>query len=92
MFIFTAVNMFFQAVIYLIFGRAILSWFVRPGDRIYPIYKGLCQLTDPILEPCRRLSSRFGISRNLDLSPIIALFLIWGLNWIVIELLKLVLF
>lgn len=92
MFIITAVNMFFQAVVYLILGRAIASWFMRPGDRLYPLFRILCQITEPILEPCRRITERFGISRTMDFSPVIAIILLWGINWVVIELLKIIIF
>jgi len=92
MFLFSAVNMFFQAVIYLILGRAIMSWFIRPGDRLYPLYGILCRVTEPILEPCRRLTDRFGVSRTMDLSPIVALVVLYILNSIIIQLLKVIIF
>lgn len=88
MFIINAVTMFFQAVIYLIVGMAVMSWFIRPGDRLYPLYKGLCQVTEPILQPCRKLTERLGLNRGMDFSPVVALLLLWGLNWVVVELLK----
>lgn len=91
MLLFHAVNMFFQAIIYLILGRAIMSWFVRPGDRIYPLYTMLCRVTEPLLEPCRRLTYRMGMNRGIDISPIVALFGLYILNRIVIELLKVIL-
>jgi YggT family protein len=92
MFLITAVNMFFQALVYLIVGRAIMSWFIRPGDRIYHIYLKLSQITDPLLEPFRRLTYRFGIGRTIDFSPVIAIFAIWVLNWIVTKFLIMLLY
>lgn len=89
----SAVNMFFQAIIYLILGRAIMSWFIRPGDHLYQLYMLLCRVTDPILAPARRLTDRLGLSRSgVDLSPIAALFMLWLLNWACVALLKMVLF
>ena len=87
MFLIQAINGFFQVLIYLIFGRAILSWFIRPGDRLYPIYLLLVRITEPILGPCRRFSARFGLPPGVDFSPIMALVLIWIVRWLVLMVL-----
>jgi len=56
----------------LIFVRVIMSWFPRDGKNKF--IDILNQLTDPILEPFRKLSERFGLNVGMmDLSPIIAL-------------------
>ena len=69
-----ALDVFYQTLTYLILGRVIISWFIRdPYNRLYMI---LFQLTEPILLPCRRLTSKFGIGYGLDFSPIIALLLL----------------
>lgn len=88
----SAVNMFFQTVIYLILGRAIMSWFIRPGDRLYQLYLVLCRVTDPVLAPARTITDRLGMSRGVDLSPIVALFMLWLANKIIIKLLIVLLF
>ncbi|MDD3350163.1 MAG: YggT family protein [Eubacteriales bacterium] len=87
MFLVQAVNIFFQIVVYLIFGRVILSWFARPGDRVYPLYRMLIQLTEPILAPFRRLSDRFMRNSGIDISPMIAIFAIWFVRALIIKLL-----
>lgn len=70
----SAVNLFFQILIYLILGRAILSWFVRnPYDTLGKIYSMVIQITEPMLAPCRRLLARFNMMGTIDFSPILAL-------------------
>lgn len=74
----SAINLFFEVLILLILGRAILSWFVRnPYDTLGKIYSMILQITEPILAPCRRLLARFGMMGSIDFSPILALI---GLN------------
>ena len=57
----------------LIFLRAILSWFIK--DPQNPIYMLIGSLTEPILSPIRNFLFKLGLSRTLDLSPIVAYFL-----------------
>lgn len=70
-----SVTVFFQVVNLLLVLRVILSW-VRFNN--YNKYVTLLyQLTDPILEPFRRLSSRFlGGNQMVDWSPLIAMLVI----------------
>lgn len=51
--------------------RALLSWFNM--DPRSPIIQMLNSITDPILEPIRRIMPRLGM---IDLSPLIAIFLL----------------
>ena len=53
-----------------IIARALLSWF-SPDPRS-PLMQALSTVTDPILEPIRRMMPRMGI----DLSPLIAIVLL----------------
>jgi YggT family protein len=70
----SAVGLFYKLLVYLILGRAVLSWFVRnPYDTVGKIYNVIIQITEPILAPCRKLLSRFGLMGMIDLSPILAL-------------------
>ena len=70
----SAVNLFFEVLIYLILGRAILSWFVRnPYDTLGKIYSMVIRVTEPILAPCRSLLARFNMMGAIDFSPILAL-------------------
>lgn len=86
--IISAVNLFFQVLIYLILGRAILSWFVRnPYDTMGKIYSMIIRITEPILAPCRRLLSRFSMMGMIDFSPILALIALSVINRIIVNVL-----
>ena len=51
-----------------IFIRAILSWFVR--DPYNPIVRVLDTITEPVLQPLRRIVPRMGM---MDLTPLVAI-------------------
>jgi YggT family protein len=54
-----------------IIARALLSWFnMDPGS---PLIQALNAITEPILEPIRRVMPRMGM---LDLSPLVAIILL----------------
>lgn len=76
LFLIRVLNSFLQVIVYLILGRAIMSWFIRPGDRLYPLYMGVIRITEPILSPFRNLTSRFTGSMGMDFSPMLAIFAI----------------
>lgn len=84
----SAVNLFCQILIYLILARAIMSWFFRPGDKLYLFFTIILRVTDPILQPSRRLLGRLGSGSGVDFSPVLAIILIQILNWLVVTLLK----
>ena len=86
-----AVNIFFQIVIYMILARAIGSWFIRPGDKLYAIYVKLCQITDPILAPFQKFTVRISRTSALDLSSLFALVTLWILNGLIVKLLAMLL-
>ncbi len=55
-------------------GRVLISWFrIGQDSPFYPIITILYQITEPILAPIRRVLPSFGM---LDLSPMVALFLL----------------
>ena len=60
-----------RLLILAIFFRAILSWFIR--DPSNPIVRVLDQITEPILEPLRRIIPRMGM---MDISPLVAIVLL----------------
>ncbi len=60
-----------RLLILAIFFRAILSWFVRDPNN--PIVRVLDQITEPILEPLRRIIPRMGM---MDISPLVAIVLL----------------
>jgi YggT family protein len=52
-----------------IFGRIILSWFpLQPGGAGAKAFELMSRITDPILDPVRRVLPRTGL---LDLSPLV---------------------
>ena len=54
-----------------IIARALLSWFNM--DPRSPLIQALNQITEPILEPIRRIMPRLGM---IDLSPLVAILLL----------------
>ncbi len=70
------VSYFFEVVNFLIFIRVMLSWVhVSPQNKFVNL---LYQLTEPILEPFRKLSARLGLNRGMvDFSPIVALIFLY---------------
>ena len=62
----------FQLLTILLFVRVLLSW-VPSVDYGHPLISFIVRVTDPILQPVRRLLPPIG---GLDLSPIIAIFLL----------------
>ena len=72
------INILFQVLVLAILGRALLSWFpVRPGNPFFPLAVILHQITEPILGPLRRIIPTIGM---IDISPIVALFLLQALR------------
>jgi YggT family protein len=86
-----AINTFVRILIYLIVARAIMSWFVRnPYGSLYKIYVAIMQLTEPILQPFRRIISRLGWNGPIDFSPILAFIGLEIIRNVVIRLLLLI--
>lgn len=54
-----------------IIARALLSWFNM--DPRGPLIQALNQITEPVLEPIRRIMPRLGM---IDLSPLVAILLL----------------
>ncbi len=57
---------------YIIIARALISW-INPNP-YNPLIRIIYAITDPVLEPIRRLLPDMG---GLDISPFIALIIIW---------------
>ena len=57
-----------------IFARAIISWF--PIDQNGPVVRALDAITEPILEPLRRVVPRVGM---IDITPMVAIVLIFAI-------------
>lgn len=62
----------------LIFVRALLSWFsIRPD---HPVLRALDWITDPIMDPLRRIVPQTG---GVDFTPMVAIvILVWVIPWL----------
>jgi YggT family protein len=82
------VSLVFQVYQFLILIRVLLSWVnVNPYGRAvnHPLVDLLYRITDPVLEPIRRLIPPIG--GMLDLSPIVAMILLEIGRQVIIRLL-----
>jgi YggT family protein len=70
-FIVSVISMICTLYVYLIILRAILSWF--SPDPYNPLFRALLSLTEPVLEPMRRIIPPLG---GMDLSPIVVILII----------------
>lgn len=67
----TLVQLFLQILIFAIFARSLLTWF--PLDREGPIFQALDYITEPVLDPLRRVVPTIGM---IDITPMVAIFLL----------------
>lgn len=65
------INLCAQAFTLLIIARAVISFF--PMDRSQPVIKLIYDLTEPFLEPIRRILPQTGM---IDFSPLVAILLV----------------
>ena len=65
------IEFFCQVLAFIIFIRAILSWF--PVSRHNPIVAFLDYITEPILAPLRRVIPRIGL---IDITPMVAIIIL----------------
>ena len=63
-----------QGMAFMIFVRAILSWF--PIDPSGPIVRGVFSVTEPVLEPLRSVIPRIGM---IDITPMVAMILLFAI-------------
>jgi len=66
-----------------IFARAILSWF--PIDPSGPVPQALVAITDPIIEPLRRVIPPIGM---IDITPMVAMILLFLISGILMDSLQ----
>ena len=70
-FLATFIRILCEVLTIAIFARAIISWFpVNPGNRLVAL---LYQVTEPILDPLRRIVPRVGM---MDITPVVAIVLL----------------
>lgn len=84
-----SVSKFFSIIYILMFVRIALSWVrVSPYNKVV---NTIYQLTDPILEPFKRLIDRFGINTGMiDFSPLIAYLVLQFVEKLIIRTLWLI--
>jgi YggT family protein len=70
-----------EVVKWLVIVRAVMSWFASPYSR-NALVEGLRRITDPILRPIQSLLPDTG---GIDLSPLIAFFLIILLQQVIVR-------
>lgn len=76
------IDVLFTLMDFAIFARILLSWF--PANSGGQIRTFLIQLTEPVLAPFRRIIPRIGM---MDISPIVALFILDFVKTILMSLL-----
>lgn len=76
--IITAIDVAFTVYSYLLIFRILLSW-IRHNP-YQPIIRFVYEITDPYLNLFRRIIPPFGM---LDLSPIVALFALEIIKWLI---------
>ena len=75
-----ALTIFLYILIGLIVARALLSWFpIKPGN---PFVTAIHQLTEPLMEPVRRILPRTGM---IDFSAMIVIVVLYVMIFVVAE-------
>ncbi len=74
------VALLLQVLGFAIFARAIISWF--PIDRDGPVVQALNAITDPILEPLRRVIPPIGM---IDITPMVAMISLFVISGILLD-------
>lgn len=67
-----AIYYFTQLLQYMILAYVLLSWFARPGKRLYDFYRRLGEILEPILAPFRRFTLPLAMRSGLDFTPFLA--------------------
>lgn len=78
------INLLFQILSWAIIIRVLLSWFPNLNQD-NPLIQLLRSITDPILEPARRVVPRIGM---IDISPIVVLVVIDVARIVLVRLLQ----
>lgn len=73
--------MFIQMLMWAVIARSLLSWF--PVDQNSTVYQVLWRVTEPIIEPIRRVLPSSGM---LDMSPMVAIMALIVLSYLVSSL------
>ena len=78
------INILTNILVYSIFGRILASWFTagQPGRPRHKFVQVLHDITDPILNPLKKLPLKIGM---FDLSPIVAILGVQFIAGIIID-------
>ena len=74
------VNLFFQIITWILIARILFTWFPNLDWYSQP-FKTLKEITDPILEPFRKIIPPIG---GIDISPLGAFLALYLLNYVVV--------
>lgn len=80
-FIITFINVVYYVATLLILGHVLLSYFLDP---YHPLRQTIARILEPLLSPIRQFMPQTGM---IDFSPMILLFILWGLRALVVRLL-----
>ncbi|WP_343385207.1 YggT family protein [Candidatus Amarobacter glycogenicus] len=69
---------FLSILMWAVIARSLLSWF--PVDQSSPLYQMLFKVTEPIIDPIRRVMPNTGM---FDMSPMIAMMLLIVMQYLV---------
>ncbi len=72
---------FLNILMWAVIARSLLSWF--PIDQSSPLFQMLHRVTEPIVEPIRRIMPNTGM---IDLSPMVAIMVIIVMQFMVASL------
>lgn len=72
---------FLNILMWAVIARSLLSWF--PIDQSSPLFQVLHRVTEPIVEPIRRIMPNTGM---IDLSPMVAIMVIIVMQFMVASL------
>lgn len=76
---------FIRVLMYLMLGRAILSWFVR--DYSNPIMRFLHEVTEPMVAPIRNVMAKMGLTGGMfDFSFLVTYLILLLLSDVVLRL------
>ena len=67
--------------------RVVLSWIAKPGGSLYKVYKLFIAITEPLVAPCRRVTSRMQTGM-FDFSVFAAMILVMAIKSVIIGLLS----
>ncbi len=79
----TFVNLLFTILTYAIIARSLISWFpIRQDNKLVVL---LNEITEPVLDPLRRIIPKLG---TIDITPIVAIVLLQVLETLILTVIR----